>query len=93
MVVFLSAGLLPALRERLLAGGYREDTPAAIVYKASWPDEKCVAGTVGDLPAMAEENGISRMALILVGEFLGEQYDRSKLYDPAFSHGFREAEQ
>ena len=93
MVVFLSAGLLPALRERLLAGGYREDTPAAIVYKASWPDEKCVAGTVGNLPAMARENGITRTALILVGEFLGEQYDRSKLYDPAFSHGFREAEQ
>lgn len=52
-----------------------------------------MVGRVGDLPTMAEENGISRMALILVGEFLGEQYDRSKLYDPAFSHGFREAEQ
>lgn len=48
---------------------------------------------VGNLPAMARENGITRTALILVGEFLGEQYDRSKLYDPAFSHGFREAEQ
>lgn len=93
MVIFLSAGMLPELRARLLAGGYRGDTPAAIVYKASWPDEKCVVGSVGHLPEMAAKNGISRTALILVGEFLGKQYVRSKLYDPAFSHSYREAEQ
>lgn len=91
MVVFLSAGLLDGLRERLLAGGYREDTPAAIVYKASWPDEKRVIGTVGRLPEMAAENGIEKTALILVGDFLGKEYGRSKLYDPSFSTGFREA--
>ncbi|WP_195984345.1 precorrin-4 C(11)-methyltransferase [Clostridium sp. D33t1_170424_F3] len=91
MVVFLSTGYLKELRERLLAGGYASDTPAAIVYKATWPDEKVVRGTVEELPQMAEENGIEKTALILVGGFLGNQYDRSKLYDPSFSHGYRTA--
>lgn len=91
MVIFLSTGLLEPLRERLLAGGYHKDTPAAIVYKATWPDEKVFRGTVDTLPQIAKENGITKTALILVGEFLGDHYDRSKLYDPAFTHEFREA--
>lgn len=91
MVIFLSTGLLDPLRERLLAGGYRKDTPAAIVYKATWPDEKVFRGTVDTLPQMAKENGITKTALILVGDFLGDAYERSKLYDPAFTHEFREA--
>lgn len=91
MVIFLSTGLLEPLRERLLAGGYRKDTPAAIVYKATWPDEKVFRGTVDTLPQMAKENGITKTALILVGDFLGDAYERSKLYDPAFTHEFREA--
>lgn len=89
MVIFLSTGLLEPLKERLLAGGYREDTPAAIVYKATWPDEKVFRGTVDTLPQMAKDNGITKTALILVGDFLGDHYDRSKLYDPAFTHEFR----
>ena len=93
MVVFLSAGMLEGLRDRLLEGGYPADTPAAIVYKASWPDEKRVIGTVGELPELARANGISKFALILVGDFLGKQYSRSKLYDPTFAHGFRESVQ
>lgn len=91
MVIFLSTGLLEPLKERLLAGGYRKDTPAAIVYKATWPDEKVFRGTVDTLPQMAKENGITKTALILVGDFLGDTYERSKLYDPAFTHEFREA--
>ena len=91
MVIFLSTGLLEPLKERLLAGGYRKDTPAAIVYKATWPDEKVFRGTVDTLPQMAKDNGITKTALILVGDFLGGYYDRSKLYDPAFTHEFREA--
>ena len=91
MVIFLSTGLLEPLKERLLAGGYRKDTPAAIVYKATWPDEKVFRGTVDTLPQMAKENGITKTALILVGDFLGGRYERSKLYDPAFTHEFREA--
>ncbi len=91
MVIFLSTGLLEPLKERLLAGGYQKDTPAAIVYKASWPDEKVFRGTVDTLPQMAKENNITKTALILVGDFLGDTYERSKLYDPAFTHEFREA--
>ncbi|WP_312640846.1 precorrin-4 C(11)-methyltransferase [Hydrogenoanaerobacterium sp.] len=91
MAIFLSTGMLEELRERLLKGGYTEDTPAAIVYKATWPDEKQVIGTIGTLPQMATSNGITKTALILVGGFLGDQYERSKLYDPAFTTEFREA--
>lgn len=93
MAVFLSAGMLDGLRDKLLAGGaYSPQTPAAIVYKATWPEEKAVVGTIEDLPRMARENGIDKTALILVGGFLGERYERSKLYDPSFSHGFRKAD-
>lgn len=91
MVIFLSTGMLEELTQRLLAGGYQEDTPAAIVYKATWPEEKVFRGTVGTIAKMAKENNITKTALILVGNFLGDQYDRSKLYDPGFSHEFREA--
>lgn len=91
MAIFLSAGLLEPLCKRLLLGGYRKDTPAAIVYKATWPDEKVLYATVDTLPKVAKENSITKTALILVGEFLGEDYARSKLYDPAFTHEFREA--
>lgn len=91
MTIFLSAGMLRELRERLLSGGYREDTPAAIVYKATWPDEKTIRCTVGTLPEAAAEHQISKTALILVGGFLGNEYERSKLYDPSFATGFREA--
>ena len=91
MAIFLSTGLLVPLRERLIIGGYQEDTPAAIVYKATWPEEQIFYGTVGNLPEIAEKNKITKTALILVGDFLGDAYERSKLYDPAFSHEFREA--
>jgi precorrin-4/cobalt-precorrin-4 C11-methyltransferase len=92
MVVFLSAGLLAELSEELIKGGYPPVTPAAIVYKATWPDEKIVHTTVLGLSSAAKENSIDKTALILVGGFLGEGHERSKLYDPAFSHGFRKAE-
>lgn len=89
MVIFLSMGLLEAVRENLLAGGYQENTPAAIVYKATWPEEKIVYTTVGKLPEAAKQQGISKTALILVGDFLNGDYVRSKLYDPEFTHEFR----
>lgn len=91
MVIFLSTGMLEKLSERLIAGGYTADTPAAIVYKASWPDEKRVRCTVGTLAQRAKEEGITKTALILVGRFLGDTYERSKLYDPSFTTEFREA--
>lgn len=91
MVIFLSAGQLPRLSERLIAGGYAPDTPAAIVYKATWPDEKVVRTTVADLAEAGAREGITKTALITVGGFLGTEYKRSKLYDPTFTTEFREA--
>lgn len=92
MVVFLSAGMLPRLQEELLAGGYGSDTSAAIVYKATWPDELVLRCTVGTLAQVGAEHDIHLTALVLVGDVLAGPYDRSKLYDPAFSTLFREAE-
>ena len=89
MVLFLSAGMLGELSRRLIEGGYTAETPAAIVYKATWPDEKIVRCTVGTLAERAREAGITKTALITVGGFLGTEYDRSKLYDPTFTHEFR----
>lgn len=91
MALFLSSSLLEELSRRLVAGGYEANTPAAIVYKATWPDEKIVRTCVGELYTAAKENNINKTALILVGDFLGSEYSRSKLYDPTFSHEFREA--
>lgn len=91
MVIFLSTGLLEELSARLIAGGYAPDTPAAIVYKATWPDEKVIRTTVAGLPQAAQENNITKTALITVGGFLGDVYTRSKLYDPTFTTEFREA--
>ena len=92
MVIFLSAGMLEKLSGELIKGGYTAQTPAAIVYKASWPDEKIVHCTVGTLAESAAKYGINKTALITVGGFLGNEYDRSELYNPACAHGFREAD-
>ena len=92
MALFLSSGMLEELSRRLVKGGYSEDTPAAIVYKATWPDEKVIRTTIKNLSEDAKKNDISKTALILVGGFLGNNYERSKLYDPSFTHEFREAE-
>ena len=91
MVLFLSAGLLEGLQRELMAGGYSPDTPAAIVYKATWPDEKILRCRLCELADTAKAGGVSKTALVLVGSFLGGGYGRSKLYDPAFTTGFREA--
>ena len=91
MVLFLSTGLLEEVERELMEGGYAPDTPAAIVYKATWPEEKVCRCTVSTLAQTARENHITKTALITVGGFLGDRYDRSKLYDPAFTHGYREA--
>ncbi|HIZ65939.1 MAG TPA: precorrin-4 C(11)-methyltransferase [Candidatus Blautia pullicola] len=90
MVIFLSTGMLKELSERLIEGGYRADTPAAIVYKATWEDEKKFVCTVGTLEKTARENQITKTALILVGDVVAHgSYDRSKLYDPEFTTEFR----
>lgn len=91
MVVFLTSTMLEELSKRLIEGGYAPDSPAAIVYKATWPDEKVIRTTVKDIALSAKKEGINKMALIMVGGFLGSKYERSKLYDPSFTHLFREA--
>lgn len=91
MVIFLSTGMLTELSERLITGGYSPDTPAAIVYKATWKDEKICRCKVSELAETAEKNGIKKTALIAVGGFLGDDYLLSKLYDPTFETEFRKA--
>lgn len=90
MVIFLSSGLTEGLQKELIEGGYSAETPAAIVYKATWPDEKVFRCTVGTIHKTMTENGIKNTALITVGRFLGTEYDRSLLYDPHFTTLFRE---
>lgn len=92
MVVFLSTGLLEQLSQRLIAGGYTADTPAAIVYKATWEDEKAFVCTVGTLAETAARNHITKTALMIIGDVVTHShYNRSELYNPAFTTEFREA--
>lgn len=92
MVLFLSAALTESVQEELLAGGYPPDTPAALVYKATWRDEQVLRCRLAELHKTAVQSGLSRTALIVVGDCLGDGGLRSLLYDPAFSTGYREAE-
>lgn len=93
MVIFLSTGMLDELSRRLVEGGYEPDTPAAIVYKATWPDEQKFICTVGTLAQTAKEHNITKTALMIIGDVVKTSaYDRSKLYDPTFTTEFRKAE-
>lgn len=93
MVLFLSTGLTELLQRELLAGGYPENTPAAVVYKATWPEERIFRCTLGTLHKTVTENGLTKTALIVVGDCMGQQYQRSLLYHPGFTTEFREATQ
>ena len=93
MVVFLSTGMLDKLQEELQAGGYPADTPAAIVYKATWPDEKVMRCTVGTLAQTGADNAVRSTALVVVGRVLAGDVPRSCLYDPLFETAFRPAHQ
>lgn len=89
MVIFLSTSMLEELSKRLVSGGYKKETPTAIVYKATWSDEKKIICTVETLAEKAKENEITKTALIIVGNVLEGEYERSKLYDPYFTTEFR----
>lgn len=90
MAIYLSTGMLGELSERLQKGGYRPETPAAIVYKATWPEEKTCICTVGTLEETAKVNQITKTALILVGDAIAHRnYQRSRLYAPDFETEFR----
>jgi precorrin-4/cobalt-precorrin-4 C11-methyltransferase len=91
MALFLSAGMVEDLCTALIEGGYAPDTLSALVYRASWPDQKILRAPLSDLPSLAGTEGIKKTALVLVGNFLGNDYELSRLYDPSFEHGFRAA--
>jgi len=92
MAIYLSSGMMEELSKRLIDGGYSSDTPAAIVYKASWPDEKKFICTVGTLAETADANGIKNLAVVLVGDVISKSgYALSKLYSADFETGFRKA--
>ncbi len=90
LAIFLSISMIEKVVAELLAGGYRPDTPAAVVYRASWKDEIVLRTTLDSLAERVKESGISQQALILVGDFLKSKKDaRSKLYDKNFKHEYR----
>ena len=91
MVLFLSTSLTEKLQSELIEGGYSPDTPAAVVYKATWPDERIYRCTVGTLHRTVTENGLKKTSLMIVGGCMGDEYLRSLLYDPKFTTEFREA--
>lgn len=94
MVVFLSTGLLKQLSEQLIAGGYKKDTPAAIVYKATWEEEEKYLCTVETLEETARKHHITKTALMIIGDAVAHsKYQRSELYHPAFTTEFRKASQ
>lgn len=94
MAIYLSTGMLGELSKRLIAGGYRKDTPAAIVYKATWPEEESYICTIEGLEETAATHGITKTALILVGDVIAHRgYEKSRLYAPDFSTEFRQAKE
>lgn len=91
MAIFLSVQNIDGVVEQLLKGYGSAETPVAVVYKASWEDEEAIFGTLGDIAEKVKAKNIKKMAQILVGGFIEGDYERSKLYDPGFSHKFRDA--
>ncbi len=91
MVIFLSTALAEEVQRELLQGGaYREDTPAAVVYRVSWPEERILHCFLGELAETVRKNGIQSTALLIVGDFLSGRYEESRLYAADFSTAFRQ---
>lgn len=88
MCIFLSVHMIKDLVDELKKG-YPENTPIAVVERASWPDEHIISGTLKDIAKKVKEAGIKKTAMIIIGSVLDGAYERSKLYDPEFSHGYR----
>jgi precorrin-4/cobalt-precorrin-4 C11-methyltransferase len=88
MAIFLSVQDLGQVVQELLTG-YPSSTPIAVVYKASWPEEQIIRGTLATIVEQVSSAGVRKTAQILIGDFLDTSYDRSKLYDPGFSHEYR----
>lgn len=92
MIFYLSVHLLPDIVKEALKGGYPGSTPAAVVYKASWPDQKVITGTLQDIVKKVWAEKITRTAIVMIGDVIQpKSYEYSKLYDKTFSHGYRKA--
>ncbi len=91
MAIFLSVQSISDVVSELVGGGYPVDTPCAVIYKATWPDQQIVRGTLEDIAVKVNDAGITKTALILVGKFLGDTYYNSKLYDKEFAHEYRDS--
>ncbi len=91
MAIFLSVGMMQDVVDELIKGGYKEDTPIAVVQRATWPDQKEVVGTLKDIAPKVAEANITKTALIIVGDVLKKEYTLSKLYDPSFTTEYRTA--
>ena len=92
MIIFLSVGMIDKLVEKLKTG-YPDNTPVAVVYKASWPDQRILHGTLETIADIIKKEGIKKTALVTIGDFLGGDYELSKLYDKSFTHEFRSAKE
>lgn len=89
---YLSVHLMDQLVKELLAGGYAKETPAAVVYRASWDDEQVITGTLEDISKKVRAARINKTAVVIVGDVIKpKSYEYSKVYDPSFTHGFRRA--
>lgn len=93
MAIFLSVSSIEEVVRELVEGGYPDDTPCTVIYKATWSDEKYVSGDLATIAELVKKAGIKKTALILVGRFLGEEYHYSKLYAPSFRHGYRKGKE
>lgn len=93
MILFLSSGLAIKVKEALLEGGYHGETPVAVVYKATWPEERIIRTNLEELPEAMKQEGITKTALIIVGDVLDKEYSKSKLYDATFTTEFRKGEE
>lgn len=92
MIFYLSVQLLSDIVKEALKGGYPKSTPVAVVYKASWPDQKIITGTLGDIVKKVWAEKITRTAIVMIGDVIQpKSYEYSKLYDKTFSHGYRKA--
>ena len=91
MCIFLSVHMFGELVQELLDGGYAADTPVAVVEKASWPEQRIFRGTLTTIADQLVAAGVSRTAMVIVGDVLAREYEQSRLYAPEFGHMFREA--
>lgn len=90
LAIFLSVHMIEEIVTELLAAGLASETPVAVVQRVTWPDEKIIKGNLKNIASLVKEAGITKTALVLVGNFLNNEFQRSLLYHPSFSHGYRE---